>query len=86
MIWAKARPKVSDLGQLLEDPATKDQAFDLIRGLIEVIRLVPENGALKVELRGEFAGILAMCSSNAKSRTLSDPAFAVRRLKMVAGT
>ena len=86
MIWAKARPKVSDLDQLLEDPATKDQAFDLIRSLIEVIRLVPEDGALKVELRGELAGILALCGGHAKSRTLSDPAFAGRQLKMVAGT
>ena len=75
------RQKVSDLGQLLEDPATKDQAFDLIRSLIEVIRLVPEDGAFKVELRGELAGILALCGANAKSRTLSDPAFAVSTIK-----
>ena len=80
------RQKVANLGQLLEDPATKDQAFDLIRSLIDVIRLVPEDGALKVELRGELAGILALCAPNAKSRTLSDPAFVGRHLKMVAGT
>ncbi|MDF2811348.1 MAG: hypothetical protein K0S56_2379 [Microvirga sp.] len=38
---------------------TYTEAFDLIRSLVEVIRLVPENGELKVELRGELAGILA---------------------------
>ena len=76
----------SDLGSLLECPATKAEAFDLVRSVIEVIRLVPEDGALKVELRGELAGILALCDANAKSRTLSDPAFVGRQLKLVAGT
>jgi hypothetical protein len=33
-----------------------DQAFELNRSLIEEIRLVPDGGALTVELRGELAG------------------------------
>ena len=33
--------------------------FDLIRSLIEVILLMPEDGELKVELRGALAGIRA---------------------------
>jgi hypothetical protein len=32
----------------------------VIRGLIEEIRLVPEDGQLLVELHGELAGILAL--------------------------
>jgi hypothetical protein len=49
------RRKVADLGQLLENPATKDQVLDLLRGLIEA-RLVPEDGALEV---GSGASVLA---------------------------
>jgi hypothetical protein len=48
---------------------TYTEAFDLIRSLVEVIRLVPENGELKVELRGELAGILACAAQTQKSRT-----------------
>jgi site-specific DNA recombinase len=80
------RQKVADLGQLLEDSTTKEQAFQLIRSLIEVIRLIPEDGQLRVELRGELAGILALCGANAKKPDHEDPAFVTRQLKMVAGT
>ena len=48
-----------------------DQAFELIRSLIEEIRLVPDGGALKAELRGELAGILALTSESTMVRRLS---------------
>jgi hypothetical protein len=38
------------------NPVTRDEAFELIRSLIDEIRLMPENGELRVELRGELAG------------------------------
>jgi hypothetical protein len=79
-------PKVAGRNHFLKDPTKRDESFDLVRRLIVVIRLVPENGELKVEVRGELAGILTLCGGHAKSRTLSDPAFACRQLKLVAGT
>ena len=50
------------------EPATRDEAFTLIRSLIDQIRLVPENGELRIELRGALAGILAL------ARTARSPA------------
>ena len=39
------------------------EAVDIIRSLIEEVRLVPADGALIVELRGELAGALAISES-----------------------
>jgi len=36
----------------LREPATKDEAFDLVRSLIEATRLVPEEGELPIEVKG----------------------------------
>ena len=80
------RSKVAELGRLLEDPATRQEAFELIRSLIETIGLVPEDRQLKVELRGELAAILELCAANAKKPGSMSPASAVRQFKMVAGT
>jgi hypothetical protein len=37
--------------------------FEMIRSLIQEIRLVPENGRVQVQLRGELAGILALSAA-----------------------
>ncbi|MBB5374407.1 hypothetical protein [Acidocella aromatica] len=42
------RDKVAALHEALADPATKDEAFNIIRTLIDEVRLVPENGELRV--------------------------------------
>src|SRR5262249_56920259 len=55
------RQKVAALNEALREPASKDEAFDLIRSLIEAIRLVPEDGKLRIEIKGELAGILELC-------------------------
>lgn len=69
------------------DVCSQSQPVENRRALFNAVReTLPENGALKVELRGELAGILALCDANAKSWTLSDPAFVGRQLKLVAGT
>jgi len=39
----------------------------LIRSLVEEIRLVPEGGELKIELRGDLAGILRTCPEGKRS-------------------
>ena len=77
------RAKVADLSSLLVDPQHKAEAFDIIRGLIDQVRLVPENGELRIDLRGELAGILSLCDSTQKPA----PSYEERaqQIKMVAG-
>ena len=53
------RAKIENLSALLDDPQCKAEAFDIIRCLIDEVRLVPENGKLRIDLRGELAGILS---------------------------
>ena len=64
------RTRVEDLGSALRDPGHGQEAFAIIRGLIEEVRLVPANGALAVELRGELAGILALAEGARQSARL----------------
>ncbi len=70
------------------DNRTKDEAFSIIRTLIEEVRLVPENGELRVEIRGALAGILALSAPNNKTaRVGTDGSVSVllSQIKLVAG-
>ena len=82
------REKVAALHEALADPATKDEAFGIIRTLIDEVRLVPENGELRVEIRGALAGILALSAQNNKTaRVGTDGSVSVlaSQIKLVAG-
>ena len=79
------RQQVEQLHGALRDPATREEAFELIRSLIDEIRLVPEEGELRVELKGELAGILALAADSKKPGDLSATGLA-EQIKMVAGT
>ncbi len=46
------RRKVAALNEALEDDATRDEAMDQIRSLIERITLTPEEGGLRIDLKG----------------------------------
>jgi site-specific DNA recombinase len=60
-------------------------AMELVRGLIDEIRMIPEAGATRIEIRGELAGILSLAfGSNGKSPSLDAGALSVQ-VKMVAG-
>ena len=78
------RQRVERLHETLKDPATRDEAFELIRSLIEEIRLIPEDGQLRIELRGELAGILALSAAGNMPGGLSAIQLA-QQIKMVAG-
>jgi DNA invertase Pin-like site-specific DNA recombinase len=78
------RRRVERLHEALRDDGTRDEAFELIRSLIDEIRMVPENGQLRVELRGKLAGILALAADNNKPGSLSATGLA-QQIKMVAG-
>ncbi|MEP2530760.1 hypothetical protein [Shimia sp.] len=44
----------------LNEPSAKAEATSIIRGLLTEIRLIPEDGALAIELVGELAGLLVL--------------------------
>ena len=64
---------------------TKDEAFDLVRSLIEVVRLVPEESKLRIEIKGELAGILELCDAGSKKPGGLSTAGLAEQIKMVAG-
>ncbi len=80
------RRRVGELAAVL---ATDDdaEAREIVRGLVEEIRLVPEEGRLRIEVRGELASILRLAEGalNTKSAGLSVDALC-EQVKMVAGT
>jgi hypothetical protein len=45
---------------LVRHSDTREEAFGLIRGLIDAVVLTPADGKLEFELRGDLAGILAL--------------------------
>jgi site-specific DNA recombinase len=77
------RETVEKLEASLRQPDTGREAFELIRGLIDVIILMPVDGKLKIELRGDLAGILAM--SEAGKAGAFSPKEKALQIKMVAG-
>ena len=78
------RRKVAHLHTLLEQPDTKVEAMDLIRSLVEAIVLTPEDGTLRVDLRGELAAILGLCADSKKPGAVSGAGL-LEQVKMVAG-
>jgi site-specific DNA recombinase len=82
------REKVAALHEVLKAEDVRDEAFDIIRSLIEEVRLVPEGGELKVELRGALAGILQLIAPTPKTtRAAADGSISVlaEQIKVVAG-
>ena len=77
------RAKIENLSSLIYDPQFKAEAFYIIRSLIDEVRLIPENGDLRIELKGELAGILSLC--DAKKRPATSYEERAEQIKMVAG-
>ena len=67
-------------------PSSRDDAFDAIRSLIDEIRLVPREGELRIEIKGELASILELCrEANSKKPGGLSTAGLAEQIKMVAG-
>ena len=47
---------------------------------------MPENGTLRVDVKGELAGILTLCDAGKKKPGQADLTGLVEQIKMVAGT
>jgi site-specific DNA recombinase len=78
------RGKVAELhGALMAEDA--GPARELIRGLVEAIVLIPENGRLRVEVRGELAAILRLSGCANEKAPAFGPELLAEQIKMVAG-
>ena len=78
------REQVSALHEALQDDteATRLKAGEVLRSLVKEIILTPEAGELKIDVRGDLAGILAI---SLKTKTPAAGA-GVSQVEMVAGT
>jgi site-specific DNA recombinase len=74
------RNKVTNLAEALNDEHTRLEAAECIRELIEEIRLVPENGKLRVELYGELAALLNLANGHPRPKETGV------QITLVAGT
>jgi hypothetical protein len=57
-----------DVAETLNDEHARLEAAECIRELIDEIRLVPENGKLRVELYGELAALVNLANEHPRSR------------------
>jgi hypothetical protein len=76
------RQKVTALAQALEHPETRTEASEALRGLIDAITLTPEQGELKIELKGNLAAMLSAATNAKRSPETGDLTLQV---VMVAG-
>jgi hypothetical protein len=56
------RRKVAELAQALEEPASRDEAIGLLRGLVERVELHPTDDGFDIEVTGAIAGMIALPS------------------------
>jgi DNA invertase Pin-like site-specific DNA recombinase len=76
------RQKVAALADALADDAFRDEAFEVIRSLLDKIVLVPEGEELRIEIHGELAGILELCQ---QGKTPGRSRASAEQIKVVAG-
>jgi site-specific DNA recombinase len=77
------RSKVAALHEALADEASRDEAFELIRSLIDKVVVTPTEGDLHIDLHGELAGILGLCREGRRGGGFD--AETVAQIKVVAG-
>jgi hypothetical protein len=52
--------KVAELEKALDDPALRDEALGILRGLIERVELTPTRDGFEIEFIGEIANMMAL--------------------------
>ena len=80
------RHSVENLLSACTNEASRTEAQEVIRGLIERIVLTPVDGALQVEMTGELAAMLLISQPTRQKKSPGADASEVRQVKMVAGT
>jgi hypothetical protein len=76
------RQKVTTLAQALEAAERRTEAREALRDLIDMITLIPEQGALRIELTGNLAAMLGATVQSKRSPETGDLSLQV---SMVAG-
>jgi site-specific DNA recombinase len=66
-VAALYREKIARLREALNAEGTRTEAAEMIRGLIEEIRLVPEKGSLRIELFGELGALISLANQHPRS-------------------
>jgi site-specific DNA recombinase len=66
------RTKVEELASALQREDTRLEASEMLRGLIEAIVLTPQDGQLRIELRGNLAAMLAAAQQTKRSPETGD--------------
>ena len=78
--------KVADLQAALHGDGDRPEAADLLRGLIDRIVIHPQSAGHDIDLHGQLAAILALCTAqegtNAKARTVG---AGLKQVTVVAG-
>jgi hypothetical protein len=77
------RSKVAALHEALADETSRDEAFELIRSLIDKVVVTPAKGEVHIDLHGELAGILGLCREGRRGGGLDAETLA--QIKVVAG-
>src|SRR5262245_8112661 len=77
------RRRVSDLHVTLNAEESRAEAAEVIRSLVEEVTLTPEDGELRIDLKGELAGILELAADSKKPAT--QRRSGLEQIKMVAG-
>ncbi len=84
-----APPVRSKWGPLQAEVLAEDdnaEARELVRGLVETIRLVPQDGRLRIEVRGELGAILRFAEPRTQKRPSSVAEAFLSQVKRDAGT
>jgi DNA invertase Pin-like site-specific DNA recombinase len=76
------RSKVEGLAEALQREDTRLEASEMLRGLIDSIVLIPDQGQLRIELRGNLAAMLTAAQQTKRSPESGDLIVPVQ---MVAG-
>jgi site-specific DNA recombinase len=83
------RRKVAALQDLLESDATRTEAVEIIRSLVDrvIFRPTPEAGGLEVELVGDIAGMVHLAQNSNENSPVSGAVHDefTRSVKVVAG-
>lgn len=78
------RGKIEHLLDAFETGGRRGEAQEIIRGLIDAVVMMPQDGVLHAEVRGDLATMLVLASET--RRASEAEASEARQVKMVAGT
>jgi site-specific DNA recombinase len=76
------RAKVENLASALQREDTRLEAAEMLRGLVDSIVLIPDEGQLRIELRGNLAAMLTAAQQTKRSPESGD---LIVPAQMVAG-